>query len=181
MEKNERKRRYAFTYAKKPKGYNSKKLIEYLNNNYAIEYIIASDEVGETNGLKHIQGYVEFKNPSTWEQIQKRMIVNEQAASYVKAAIGSASQNQTYIKKSGKFHELGTPSVKPDTDDKAYAIMKLIVYKKMHPAIIAFHYPEYSSYLLNHFYQIKNFYETVQMMGETHFPAEQVDDDELPF
>jgi hypothetical protein len=181
MEKNERKRRYAFTYAKKPKGFTAKKLIKHLNDSFAIEYIIAADEISEKTKLKHIQGYVEFKNPATWEQIQQRMIVNGQAASYVKAAIGTASNNQTYIKKQGKFYELGTPTVKPDTDDKAYAIMKLIVHKKMHPAVIAFHYPEYSSYLLNHFYQIKNFYETVSMMGETHFPEEQADDDELPF
>ena len=51
----------------------------------------------------------------------------------------------------------------------------------MHPALIAVHYPEYSSYLLNHFYQIKNFYETVSMMGDINFPKEEVDDDDLPF
>ena len=69
-------------------------------------YLIFGFEIGDENGLPHIQGYVYYDNAITWTSFKKKM----PRANY-RVANGTADQNYTYVTKQGDFYEFGTKPV----------------------------------------------------------------------
>jgi len=67
-----------------------------------VKYGIAGLEVGE-QGTPHIQGYVYFKNPKSRKQLSEML-----PRASLRAANGTADQNEAYCSKDGEFWEFGT-------------------------------------------------------------------------
>ena len=66
-------------------------------------YLIFGFEIGDENGLPHIQGYVYYDNAITWTSFKKKM-----PRANFRVANGTADQNYTYVTKQGDFYEFGT-------------------------------------------------------------------------
>jgi len=98
MAKNEKHRSWIFTtnnYTDEDKN-NAKR----LNH----KYLVYGLEVGEEKHTPHLQGYVQLKNPMTFDALNKHL----QYRARIQVAKGSAAQNRTYCTKSGNFEEYGT-------------------------------------------------------------------------
>lgn len=66
-------------------------------------YMVLGNEVGE-EGTKHIQGYVLFKSPRSFEAIKKLM-----PRAHIEVQRGTSKQAADYCKKDGDFIERGDP------------------------------------------------------------------------
>lgn len=70
-------------------------------------YILYGHETGE-NGTKHLQGYLVFKNPVSFENLKKKL-----PRAHIEVAIKGHEANIRYCKKDGDFFEKGEiPSYK---------------------------------------------------------------------
>jgi len=67
-------------------------------------YLVLGYEVGPTNGIKHIQGFLTFKKPYRLAALKK---INDRA--HWEAAKGTSLEASNYCKKDGDFYEIGTP------------------------------------------------------------------------
>jgi len=69
------------------------------------DYLIFGREVGE-NGTPHLQGYLHFKNPRSWNSIRKWM-----TNWHLEPAVSTPLKNFEYCSKDGDFEEFGTRPV----------------------------------------------------------------------
>lgn len=70
-------------------------------------YMVIGKEVGE-NGTPHIQGYVLFKSPRSFEAVKKLML-----RAHIEVQRGTSKQAADYCKKDGNFVERGEPPKEP--------------------------------------------------------------------
>lgn len=74
------------------------------------QYIVFGFETAPTTGTPHLQGYIYFSNPRSFEAVRKNVF--KQKAHIIPAA-GDALQNYDYATKGGEFYEQGA---KPQSD-----------------------------------------------------------------
>lgn len=75
----------------------------------ACQYLIFGKEVAPSTGTSHLQGYVYFENPRSFNSISRLF------PWHIEVAKGTALQNKEYCSKAGDFFEKGKqPSVKSE-------------------------------------------------------------------
>ena len=127
MELKDRLRRFTFNlHHWKEKGLNKEKIIEEFTNNWAIDYMILGEELTPTGNTEHLQGYIEFHNPATWEQVKFRFMVVCGYVSDLQQSKGDAKSNQLYCMKSNNYLEYGKFTEKVKVDDIAVNVVKLL-------------------------------------------------------
>jgi hypothetical protein len=73
MENKDRLRRFTFNlHDWDIKGITKENLIEHFTNGWAVDYMIVGEELTPTGNTPHLQGYIEFRHPATWEQVRER-------------------------------------------------------------------------------------------------------------
>lgn len=70
----------------------------------SIDYIVFGEETG-TSGTPHLQGFVQFKHPVSFQRV-KRLLGNNV---HVEQRRGTVQQAIDYCKKDGQIHSQGTP------------------------------------------------------------------------
>lgn len=73
-----------------------------INGEHGCRYLIFGREVGE-QGTPHLQGYIYFNTVKSFKQVKALL----PQGCNIRAALGSAEQNQTYCSKDGDFEEFG--------------------------------------------------------------------------
>jgi len=96
-----RNRNYCFTY----NNYADTQLVD----NLECKYIAYSHEVAPTTGMKHLQGYVAFRNPKSFEAAKAAL-----PGCHISVMRGSIAENETYCSKAGKLIERGDRPVSND-------------------------------------------------------------------
>lgn len=148
-----RTRRWVFTL-NNPEG-EINEFIESLTTSVATRYAVVGVEVAPTTGTLHWQGFVEFENAATFNQVKQRI---KQA--HIEPAKGSNSQNRDYCTKGNDFVEYGTLFTRVQTSEQASEVVKLIV-KGMSPSEIAAEYQAFSAYVVNHYRALRDMYNDI--------------------
>lgn len=150
-EKNGRRtRRWVFT-TNNPKG-EMNEFIENLTKSVATRYLVVGRELAPTTGTLHWQGFVEFENAATFNQVKQRI-----EGAHIEPAKGSNSQNRDYCTKGNDFVEYGTLFTRVQTSEQASEVVKLIV-AGMSPAEIAAIHQALSAYVVNHYRALRDMY-----------------------
>lgn len=139
-----RTRRWVFTL-NNPEV-TKEELLKSLQERASVRYAIIGHEVGELKGTEHLQGFIEFENAATFEQMKARL-----QRAHIEPALGSNRQNRAYCAKGGDFVEVGTLVARVQTSQEAQEVVRLIVEEGYSPIAIAVEYQEFSAYIVNHF------------------------------
>lgn len=94
-----RNRALCWTWFNYPEDWKDK-----LNAIKGVKYVVGGEELCPTTGTPHIQGYIEFYKPSTWDELADLKISN------IKPRIGTAAEAACYCKKDKVYHEYGAMS-----------------------------------------------------------------------
>ena len=148
----ERVRRFSFNiHNYQEKNYSHQKLIQEFTNSWKIDYMVVGEEITETNNIPHLQGYVEFSSPATWEQVRERFISTIGYVSDLQISKADAQSNYKYCTKSNNFKEHGTRSLRLNTDDisvniisliqQGYSIAEIMLNNKLYTNYIVRNYP----------------------------------------
>ena len=127
MENKNRVRRFSFNlHHNLEKQITLEKIINDFTNGWNIDYMIVGQEKTKENEVDHLQGYIEFTNPSTWEQVRERFIGLYGYVSDLQISIGDAESNFRYCSKSGDYKEYGSRTIKIKQDDIAVNVITLM-------------------------------------------------------
>jgi hypothetical protein len=148
----ERVRRFSFNiHNYQEKNYSHEKLIQEFTNSWKIDYMVVGEEITETNSIPHLQGYVEFSSPATWQQVRERFISTIGYVSDLQISKADAESNYKYCTKSNNFKEHGTRSLRLNTDDisvniisliqQGYSIAEIMLNNKLYTNYIVRNYP----------------------------------------
>lgn len=96
-----RTRRWVFTL-NNPTG-EINELIESLTSKVSVRYVVIGVEYVLTTGTLHWQGFIEFENAATFNQVKTRF-----EGAHIEPVKGSNSQNRDYCMKGNDFVEYGT-------------------------------------------------------------------------
>ena len=154
-ENNTRTRRWVFTL-NNPTG-EIKEFIETLTSRVALRYVVIGKEFAPTTGTLHWQGFVEFENPATFNQVKKRI-----EGAHVEPAKGSNRQNRDYCTKCNDFVEHGTLLTRVQTSEQASEVVQLII-DGMSPSEIAVKYQALSAYVVNHYRALRDMYDDIHL------------------
>jgi len=123
----ERVRRFSFNiHNYQDSGYSHEKLVKVFTDSWKIDYMVVGQEITNENKVPHLQGYVEFSSPATWEQVRERFIATIGHVSDLQKSIADAESNYKYCTKHNDFKEYGTRSIKIHQDDLATNIVALL-------------------------------------------------------
>jgi hypothetical protein len=151
----DRIRRFTFNiHHWKDNGIDKDTVIHLFTQAYAIDYMIIGEELTTENEVPHLQGYIEFANPATWEQVRERFIAIVGYVSDLQASKGDAKSNQLYCSKAGQFTEYGSFTEKVKVDDQAVNVVKLLHEGQRLMAILV-NNPAYSQYIVKNFTQLQ--------------------------
>ena len=75
--------------------------LEFLRT-YKCQYIVIGKEIAPTTKTPHIQGYVYFKNPRSFEAVRKELWNN-----HIEATKGTPQEASEYCKEDGDYEEYG--------------------------------------------------------------------------
>ena len=156
--KQKRTRRWVFTL-NNPKG-NLDDFIKQLTERVAVRYVVVGRETAPTTGTLHWQGFVEFNNPATFNQVKDRLY-----GAHVEPAKGSNSQNRDYCTKSGDFVEHGQLFTRVQTSEQAHEVIKLIA-EGLAPTEIALLHPALTAYIVNHYRPLRDIYYDFKYLDE---------------
>lgn len=172
----ERVRRFSFNiHNYQEKGYSHERLISEFTNGWKVDYMIVGQEITEENKVPHLQGYVEFSSPATWEQVRERFLSTIGYVSDLKVSKGDAESNYKYCSKSNDFKEYGTRSNKVSYDDIAVNVISLITQGYSLPEIMI-NNKNYSHYI------IRNYPNLFKIQLDLHTARKiKIDDKDLPF
>lgn len=150
--KIERTRRWVFV-ENNPVG-NAQELIDRLTTEYSVRYAVVGNEVAPETGTVHLQGFIEFEHPATFEQIKGRI-----PRAHIEPALGSNKQNRIYCTKGNDFVEVGTLTRRVQTSEIANEVVRRILVEGQRPEAIAVESPELSAYVVQHYISLKKMYE----------------------
>lgn len=142
-----RTRRWVFTL-NNPEV-TKEELLKSLQERASVRYVVIGHEVGELKGTEHLQGFIEFENAATFEQMKARL-----PRAHIEPALGSNRQNRSYCTKDNDFVEVGTLVTRVQTSQEAQEVVRLIVEEGLSPIAIAVEYQELSAYIVNHFHAL---------------------------
>jgi hypothetical protein len=152
--KLERARRFIFVANNPSKSI--KDVESELITNYQVQYLVIGNEKGE-NETAHHQGYIEFIHQTTWDQMKKRLFEIYGFNPHIEESKGSGEQNRKYCTKQLDFVEYGSIAIKKSSDDKANAVLQLIM-EGIRPSQIGIDYPELSDYIIKHYRSLMDMY-----------------------
>jgi hypothetical protein len=85
-------------------------------------YAIVAQEYGDDKKTKHLQCYIEYKNPATFSQMKERFPL-----AHIEQAIAHGSRNRTYCIKQNDFCEFGiVADPKMSVDEIAYDVVSYL-------------------------------------------------------
>ena len=148
-----RTRRWVFTL-NNPEG-DINVFMESLTSKVAVRYVVIGKEHAPTTNTLHWQGFIEFENAATFNQVKKRI---ERA--HIEPAKGSNTQNRDYCTKCGDFVEYGTLLTRVQTSEQASEAVRLIK-SGMRPVDIALEYQALSAYVVNHYRALRDIYNDI--------------------
>jgi hypothetical protein len=124
----ERVRRFTFNiHNYQDKGYTHEKLIQEFSNSWKIDYMVVGQEITQENQIPHLQGYIEFTSPATWEQVRERFISTIGYVSDLQISKADAESNFKYCTKSNDYKEYGNRSLKVHIEDIAVNVIALLL------------------------------------------------------
>lgn len=122
----ERNRRFSFNiHGYKEKGYSSERLVNEFTSGWKIDYMIVGEELTEKGG-DHLQGYVEFTNATTWEQVRQRFISTIGYVSDLAVSKADGLSNQKYCSKGQNIKEYGVLNKRQAVEDTASNVISLL-------------------------------------------------------
>jgi len=148
----ERVRRFSFNiHNYKEKGYTAERLVKEFTDSWKIDYMVVGEEQTKENQIDHLQGYVEFSSPSTWEQVRERFISTIGYVSDLQISKGDSESNFKYCSKAGAYKEYGSRSLVLKTEDisvnviallmQGYSLVEIMVNNKNYTNYIIRNYP----------------------------------------
>ncbi len=172
----ERVRRFSFNiHNYQEKGYSHERLLQEFTNSWKIDYMIVGQEITEENKVQHLQGYVEFSSPCTWEQVRERFISTIGYVSDLQVSKGDAESNFKYCSKSNDYKEYGTRSLRVNNEDIAVNVISLITQGYL-LAEIMINNKNYTHYI------VKNYPNLFKIQLDLHTARKiKMDDKDLPF
>lgn len=172
----ERVRRFSFNiHNYQDKGYSHERLIQEFTNSWKIDYMIVGQELTNDNKIPHLQGYVEFSSPTTWEQVRERFISTIGYVSDLQVSKADAESNFKYCTKSNDYREYGTKSLRINTEDIAVNVIALITQGYSLPEIML-NNKNYTNYI------IRNYPNLFKIQLDLHNQRKiNVEDKDLPF
>ena len=172
----ERVRRFSFNiHNYQEKGYSHERLIQEFTNSWKIDYMVVGQEITDENKIPHLQGYVEFSSPCTWEQVRQRFIATIGYVSDLAKSVADAESNYKYCSKFNDFREYGTRSIKVHQDDLATNIVALLLQGNSLTEIML------TNKLYTH-YIIRNYPNLFKLQLDMHSQGKiKIDDKDLPF
>lgn len=160
-EKNARRtRRWVFTL-NNPKG-EINEFIESLTKSVATRYLVVGKELAPTTGTLHWQGFVEWENAATFNQMKQRI-----EGAHIEPAKGSNSQNRDYCTKGNDFAEYGQLFTRVQTSEQASEVVRLIVVG-MKPSEIAAIHQALSAYVVNHYRALRDMYNDLHGVNDRY-------------
>jgi mannose/fructose/N-acetylgalactosamine-specific phosphotransferase system component IIB len=157
--------------------WTKEKLSSSLTRKWKVDYLIIGQEVTEDNSVPHYQIYIEFTNPTTFNQVIERFSTITKLKPHIEVAKGDGASNRIYCSKSEDFVEFGSMTThRLRNDDIAVNVIRLIV-QGMNPMDIAYQYPEYSLFVMNKFKNLLDMYNNRQFITK----VSDADDGDLPF
>ena len=135
-----RVRRWCFTAFSEE---DKQELLDRLVSKAQADYCIIGDETCPTTGRRHLQGYIEYVNAATLQQMRQRL----NNGAHLEPARGSANANAEYCRKGGNFAEWGKARTEFGQQSTAHAVCELILDGKELLAILR-EYPELSDYVV---------------------------------
>jgi hypothetical protein len=172
----ERVRRFSFNiHNYQEKEYSHERLISEFTNSWKIDYMVVGEEITEENKIPHLQGYVEFSSPATWEQVRERFISTIGYVSDLQVSKADAESNFKYCTKSNNFKEYGNKSLRLNTDDISVNIIALLTQGYSLPEIMI-NNKLYTNYI------VRNYPNLFKIQLDLHNQRKiNVDDKDLPF
>jgi hypothetical protein len=148
----ERVRRFSFNiHSYKEKGYSAERLVKEFTDSWKIDYMIVGEEQTKENQIDHLQGYVEFSSPTTWEQVRERFLSTIGYVSDLQISKGDSESNFKYCSKSGAYKEYGSRSLILKVEDisvnviallmQGYSLVEIMVNNKNYTNYIIKNYP----------------------------------------
>lgn len=115
-------RRYTWTIYDPNIFSDPESLVEKLTGDPKVAYAVFQQERCPRTGNHHLQGYLRFKNPNGWRQVQRSL--GDQTA-HVEVALGSEKQNEDYCSKDDRIAGpwiVGNPAAPGKRNDLAHLI-----------------------------------------------------------
>lgn len=155
-------RKYIISWNNYPKDLTLEELKNKILKKGNVEYLILGFEIGEQEHTPHIQGYVKFTNPISFDSFHKIFKNDDGTLGWIKEANGSDLKNQEYCSKQGNYLEYGTP--KEDEDHKEDLYNQLV-----EDIINEFPFIElcrkYSKYVCFHYRDFKQLYQDINNLN----------------
>lgn len=117
--KQVRTRRWVFTL-NNPEV-SKEELLEMIKERAATRYVVIGEEVAPTTGTIHYQGFVEYENAATFEQLKARLPL-----AHIERAKGSNQQNKAYCTKDNNFVEDGKVVQRTQQGEAAISVLTLL-------------------------------------------------------
>lgn len=117
--KKVRTRRWVFTL-NNPEV-SKEELLEMIKERAATRYVVIGEEVAPTTGTIHYQGFVEYENAATFEQLKARLPL-----AHIERAKGSNQQNKAYCTKDNNFVEDGKVVQRTQQGEAAISVLALL-------------------------------------------------------
>jgi hypothetical protein len=156
----ERVRRFSFNiHNYQDKGYSHERLLNEFISSWKIDYMIVGQEITEENKIPHLQGYIEFSSPTTWEQVMERFKSTIGYVSDLQKSKADAESNFKYCSKSNDYKEYGSRTSKVHIDDisvnvialmiQGYSLAEIMINNKMYTNYIIRNYPNLTKIYLD--------------------------------
>lgn len=117
--KKVRTRRWVFTL-NNPEV-SKEELLEMIKERAATRYVVIGEEVAPTTCTLHYQGFVEYENAATFEQLKARLPL-----AHIERAKGSNQQNKAYCTKDNNFVEDGKLVQRTQQGEAAISVLTLL-------------------------------------------------------
>jgi hypothetical protein len=149
-------------------------LRDLLTNSWKVDYLILGSEQTQDNNIPHIQGYIEYTNATTWEQVRERFISVIGYVSDLQVSKGDAESNYKYCSKTNNFIEYGTYSKQIHIDDIASNVISLLT--QGHSLItIMKQNKTYITYIVRNYRNLENIQRSINFTGHLDETLEEGD------
>jgi hypothetical protein len=139
--------------------------------------MVIGQEITIENNIPHLQGYVEFTNATTWEQVRQRFITTIGYISDLQISKGDQESNIKYCTKGGDYSEHGTKVFRMAAEDIAANVVSLMQQGQNLIYILTTN-KIYSTYIVRNFKSLSDIEMSIKRQSKEDKDAEEGD---LPF
>lgn len=162
-------RKYIISWNNYPLNLSLKQLQNQIREIGNVEYMILAFEKGEEKQTPHIQGYVRFTNPITFQTLQKILTNDDGTMGYLDQAKGSDNENKIYCSKQGNYIEYGEPKNSQE-ENKQNLIDIFDDINNMNYVELC---KKYYYYVLYHYRDFRTLYEDIKQTKKKETEQEQ--------